>query len=137
MVVHICGVEFSFSRRGKHTGLVLGQDWIPLIKKCRAAVMRPGKTKSMEMLVLLYSCRHKQTSGCLSLCCVQEASVDEARSLSSRKGSKARAQAQGSPSAYALSSGQQLGRRAAPCPPGRRARLEGLRAAEPAECSAI
>lgn len=93
------------AEEGSHTGLVLGQDWIPLIKKCRAAVTQPGKTKSMEMLVLLYSC----TTVCLLLCCVQEPSAEEDPSLSSCKGNKAwGSRAQGLPSACALSSDQQL-----------------------------
>ena len=77
------------AEKGSHKGLVLGQDWIPLIKKCRAAVTWPGETKSMEMLVLLYSCRHKQNAVRLLLSCIQEPSIDEDRSLSSRKGSSA------------------------------------------------
>lgn len=93
------------AEEGSHTGLVLRQDWIPLIKKCRAAVTQPGKTKSMEMLVLLYSCRHKQSTVCLLLCCVQEPSADEDPS----KGNKAwGSRAQGLPSACALSSDQHL-----------------------------
>lgn len=99
--------------------------------------MWPGRMKSIDTLVLLYSCLHAQTAVLLSPCCDRERYVSDAHGLSSRKGTGLRSQPQGCPVPTPSAVTGTLAMPATPCHMGTRAHLEQLQASERPGCLVI